>query len=94
MKKKIFVPLIVAAVVAMSYVGYEYYGSQSEEDALLLDNVEALAKLEGCRNTLTCYSTFKGVNSDKADITTKDCNPCGLSVLCESMADKSECCAD
>lgn len=43
MKKKIFVPLMVVAAVAMGYVGYGAYCSQSEDDALLLENVEALA---------------------------------------------------
>ena len=43
MNKKILVPLAVAAVVAAGYVGYVTYGSQSEEEALLMDNVEALA---------------------------------------------------
>lgn len=94
MNKKILVPLMVAAVVAVGYVGYGAFGSLAGDDALLLENVEALSKIEGCRNTITCYSTFKGVDSDKADITTKDCDPCGLKVLCESMADKGECCAD
>lgn len=94
MKKKLFVPLAIAAVVAMGYMGYGAYSPQSEEEALLLENVEALTKIEGCRNTITCYSTFKGVDSDKADIRTKDCSPCGMNVYCESMADKGECCAD
>lgn len=42
MKKKVFVSLAFAAVVAMGYVGYGAYSPQSEEEALLLENVEAL----------------------------------------------------
>ncbi len=52
MAKKLFVPLAVAAVVAMGYVSYGAYGPQSEEDALLFENVEALAgnDVDKCNN--------------------------------------------
>lgn len=92
--KKLIVPLAIAAVVAVGYMGYGAYSPQSEEEALLLENVEALTKIEGCRNEIICYSTFKGVDSPDADITTSKCYPCGMEVKCESMADKSTCCAD
>ena len=45
MSKKFILSLVmVTAVVAAGYVGYGSYGQQSEKDALLLENVEALAK--------------------------------------------------
>ena len=44
MKKMFLVPLAFAAVVAAGYVSYGAYSPQSEEDALLLENVEALTK--------------------------------------------------
>lgn len=52
MAKKILVPLAFAAVVAMGYVSYGAYGPQSEEDALLFENVEALAgnDVDKCHN--------------------------------------------
>ena len=43
-KVKFFTPLMVAAFVAVGYVSYGAYESQSEDDALLLENVEALAR--------------------------------------------------
>ena len=60
MNKKFLVPLAVAAVVAAGYVGYGSYGQHSEDDALLLENVEALASLDvttsGYSNThIPCY---------------------------------------
>lgn len=58
MNKKIFVPLVAAAVVAMGYVGYGAYNSQSEEDALLLENVEALTRGEGAGTRYKCYSSI------------------------------------
>ena len=44
MKKMFLVPLAFAAVVAAGYVSYGAYSPQSEEEALLLENVEALTK--------------------------------------------------
>lgn len=44
MNKNFLTPLAVAAVVAAGYVGYGVYGSQPEDDVLLLENVEALAR--------------------------------------------------
>lgn len=59
MKKKIFVPLMVVAAVAMGYVGYGASGSQSEEEALLLENVEALARYEGGNPCPWGYGKYK-----------------------------------
>ena len=51
MKKMFLVPLAFAAVVAAGYVSYGAYSPQSEEDALLLENVEALTKGDVTGNT-------------------------------------------
>lgn len=61
MNKKFILSLVIVAVfVAAGYVGYGSYGQQSEDDALLFENVEALASFEvtttGYSNThVPCY---------------------------------------
>ena len=58
--KKLFVPLAIAAVVAMGYMGYGAYSPQSEEEALLLENVEALTKSDDECHYTNGYTAFTG----------------------------------
>lgn len=65
--KKLFVPLAIAAVVAMGYMGYGAYSPQSEEEALLLENVEALTSGDVSSSELKWSNEIKCVNRDDSE---------------------------